>query len=413
MAVTTYTHGGTGSQPFGSNGSGIKMIDGFATSAFASSGPTDPYTGVQLYLVNQMVMVVGGTAASASMGLWNSAGVQYQYVTQTINNVAASVSSTTATETATLNAVIQSGKTYYAGIWASASLATKRDTATGSFSSYTGSRTSTTVGTTYNPGNLYFQIKYYQLPNAPTSLTVTGTTGTTASLSWTAPTVNTQDGGTPITAYKIQYSTNGGSSWITYSEGTYGVTTTTATLTGLTPGQTYQFRVAAKNGVVPGYGFNGTGGMGSTYSDASATWTYDGYSSGPYSTATSSVQLPGGMWSGVIGWVPISAKVCIYPKTVKTGVAWTASPFSSPITITLGAGHGLLTGDLVNMYSVTGWTGISSTNLAVIGASSTTIDLDITNNSSSSSGTFNATIVGYRPAHVKRNNGVTGWDTII
>jgi len=69
-----------------------------------------------------------------------------------------------------------------------------------------------------------------------------GTVSTTSSgeLSWTAPTAGESD----ITDYTIQYSTDD-SNWTTFDDGVS--TSTTATVTGLTSGTTYYFRVAAVN----------------------------------------------------------------------------------------------------------------------------------------------------------------------
>lgn len=94
------------------------------------------------------------------------------------------------------------------------------------------------------------------LPPAPTGLTATAGNAQ-VSLSWTAPTVLTQ---TPITDYAVQFSSNSGSTWTTFSDGTS--TSTSATVTGLTNGTAYVFRVAAVNGV----------GIGS-YTAASASVT--------------------------------------------------------------------------------------------------------------------------------------------
>jgi Fibronectin type III domain len=104
-------------------------------------------------------------------------------------------------------------------------------------------------------------------PGAPTS--VLGTPGNTqVALTWTTPVV---DGGSAITDYIVQYAVSPpGTSWTTFSEATS--TATAATVTGLTNGTGYVFRVAAVNA-------NGTG----PYSTASATytpvagetWTYD------------------------------------------------------------------------------------------------------------------------------------------
>jgi titin len=82
------------------------------------------------------------------------------------------------------------------------------------------------------------------VPPAPTSLTAVAGNAS-ATLSWTAPTgVIAQ---APITDYREQYSTDGGTTWTTFSAA--ASTATTATVTGLTNGQAVRFRVAAVNAV--------------------------------------------------------------------------------------------------------------------------------------------------------------------
>ena len=76
-------------------------------------------------------------------------------------------------------------------------------------------------------------------PSVPTSLTADGGV-TQASLSWNAP---TQSGGADVTDYVVEYSSNSGSTWTVFADGVS--TSTTATVTGLTNGTTYQFRVKA------------------------------------------------------------------------------------------------------------------------------------------------------------------------
>jgi hypothetical protein len=66
---------------------------------------------------------------------------------------------------------------------------------------------------------------------------------TTASVSWTAPAAN----GSAITDYLVQFSSNGGSSWTTFTDGVS--TATSVTVTGLTNGTAYVFRVRAVNSV--------------------------------------------------------------------------------------------------------------------------------------------------------------------
>jgi hypothetical protein len=69
-----------------------------------------------------------------------------------------------------------------------------------------------------------------------------------ATVSWTAPTgVISQ---APITDYTVQYSSNSGSTWTTFTRA--ASTATSAVVTGLTNGTAYTFRVAAVNGVGTG-----------------------------------------------------------------------------------------------------------------------------------------------------------------
>ena len=82
-------------------------------------------------------------------------------------------------------------------------------------------------------------------PGIPTGLT--GTPGNAeVLLSWTAP---GDDGGTPITGYRIETETDGGP-WTTTTANT-GTTATTATITGLTNGTPHRFRVSAINTAGP------------------------------------------------------------------------------------------------------------------------------------------------------------------
>jgi hypothetical protein len=79
------------------------------------------------------------------------------------------------------------------------------------------------------------------VPGTPTSLAATAGNAQ-ATLSWTAP----ADNGSPaITDYAVQFSSDSGSTWSTFADGTS--TTTSATVTGLTNGTAYVFRVAATN----------------------------------------------------------------------------------------------------------------------------------------------------------------------
>ncbi len=112
-------------------------------------------------------------------------------------------------------------------------------------------------------------------PDAPTGLA--GAQGNTQIfLSWTAPANN----GDPITDYVVDYKLNSEPTvWSTFADGVSALTT--ATVTGLTNGLVYNFRVSAVNGA----------GQGSASATASAT-------PGPVKYARST----GGNWSADSTW---------------------------------------------------------------------------------------------------------------
>jgi hypothetical protein len=83
-------------------------------------------------------------------------------------------------------------------------------------------------------------------PAAPTASLPSTYGNTTASVSWVAPSNN----GSAITDYVVQYSSDSGGSWTTFADGIS--TSTSTTVTGLTNGVSYIFRVAAVNGAGTG-----------------------------------------------------------------------------------------------------------------------------------------------------------------
>src|SRR5437867_3545495 len=94
-------------------------------------------------------------------------------------------------------------------------------------------------------------------PSPPTGLAATTVSSSQINLSWTAPADN---GGSAITGYKIERSTDGGSTWSTLVANT-GISGTTYSDIGLTHGTTYTYRVSTMNSI----------GTGSPSSTASAT----------------------------------------------------------------------------------------------------------------------------------------------
>jgi len=90
------------------------------------------------------------------------------------------------------------------------------------------------------------ELRALLVPGAPTSVTATAGNAQ-ATVSWTAPTVLSV---LPITDYTVQYSTNSGSTWTTFTRS--ASTATSATVTGLVNGTAYVFQVSATNGLGTG-----------------------------------------------------------------------------------------------------------------------------------------------------------------
>jgi hypothetical protein len=152
------------------------------------------------------------------------------------------------------------------------------------------------------------------LPPAPTSVTATAGNAQ-AAVSWTAPTgVIAQ---APVTDYVVQYSANSGSTWTTFSDGTS--TATSATVTGLTNGTAYTFRVAAVNGI-------GTG----AYSSASASVTPNSVTFAPIPLMTSATAPSGTASASAILGAGLDAWRAFDKATVPNDGTFYGSP--SPAT---------------------------------------------------------------------------------
>ena len=80
------------------------------------------------------------------------------------------------------------------------------------------------------------------VPSAPLHVVTSNATLTALDVSWTEP---VSVGSSPISDYTIEYRKVGGLSWTTVSH--TASTATSITVTGLDPGSTHEFRVAAVN----------------------------------------------------------------------------------------------------------------------------------------------------------------------
>lgn len=93
------------------------------------------------------------------------------------------------------------------------------------------------------------------LPSSPV-VTLKSVTATGAVFSWVAP----ANGGAKISDYKVEYSADGGNTWLTVSKS--ASTSTSLTLKNLKTKTSYLFRVSAKNSV--GYSAPSSGVLGTT-----------------------------------------------------------------------------------------------------------------------------------------------------
>jgi len=155
------------------------------------------------------------------------------------------------------------------------------------------------------------------VPGAPTAL-VALRGNTQVGLSWTTP---VSDGGTSITDYLVEYKLSSEpTTWTTFSDGTS--TATTATVTGLTNGLSYDFRVKAVN-------FIGASTVSST-----ATKT-PGPAIAP-DAPTSVTAVEGNAQATITFTAPVDnggASITNYNVTSSPG-SFTASGVSSPILVT-------------------------------------------------------------------------------
>ena len=110
----------------------------------------------------------------------------------------------------------------------------------------------TGTGAASNTDNATTEEDAPTVPDAPTGLSATADGTSTIDLDWTAPADN---GGTSITGYKIEVSSNGGTSWTNRVANTTSTSTTYAH-TGLAPGTTRHYRVSAINATGTGAASN-------------------------------------------------------------------------------------------------------------------------------------------------------------
>jgi hypothetical protein len=107
-----------------------------------------------------------------------------------------------------------------------------------------------TVSTLATDRSLYARLSWYGVPAAPSSLTASAVTSSSVTLSWTK---NSDMGGyDALTGYRVLYKATSDSTWLSTGK-IGGDATTQHTISGLTPGVSYDFRVAATNAATDVY----------------------------------------------------------------------------------------------------------------------------------------------------------------
>jgi len=196
-------------------------------------------------------------------------------------------------------------------------------------------------------------------PTAPSTLVATRG-NSQVGLTWTAPSAI---GGANITDYVVEYSTNN-STWTVFADGTS--TTAAATVTGLTNGTPYYFRVAAVN-------IAGT----SAYLASSTTTTPATTPSAPQSLTVSSVVTETLTTNGLVGYWSFDGSSTLGVNSVAGNTALISG--GSPAYTTSGKfggglllnGSSYLSGSVLNLptgsssYSIGGW--IRNTTLGTQG----------------------------------------------
>jgi len=186
-------------------------------------------------------------------------------------------------------------------------------------------------------------------PTAPSTLVATRGNGQVG-LTWSAPSAN---GGATITDYVVEYSTDN-SNWTIFADGTSA--TAAATITGLTNGTPYYFRIAAVN-------IAGT----STYLASSATTTPATTPSAPQSLAVSSVSTGTIATNGLVGYWSFDGASTLGVNSVAGNTTLTAG--GSPTYTASGKnggglllnGSSYLSGSVLNLptgstsYTIGGW----------------------------------------------------------
>ena len=220
------------------------------------------------------------------------------------------------------------------------------------------------------------------VPGAPTSVAGVAGNGQVV-VSWTAP---SSTGGSAITDYTVQYSSNGGSTWSTFTH--TASASTSLTVTGLTNGTAYVFQVAAVNAA----------GRGS-YSSTSASVTPKSSDSTLSNLVSSASTLSPGFTSGNQTYTLVvtnsTSSITLTPTTTDAG----ATVKIGGIDVTSGTASGSISlnvGTTVISVVVTAENGTTRTYSVTVSRPSNDATLtSLVASTGALNATFDPTVISY------------------
>lgn len=291
--MATKTYGTTSS----TNISYVSSSNRAIVSSFAPDdwgGNTNPQEGRALYAVTKITVYAKlGTSTtypqtSVNVVMGSTAGSFNKANTLAYNTSDGSqyLKATYGYYAGTVSAVLGSTSTYYGGLESNnvGGANTTRGAASGE-STYVVEPSTGNTTYTWSGYQQYLSLEYYGLPNAPTGLSV-GTVGqNSVPLSWTAP--STSSIATSADGYSVQYKQSSSSTWIDFST----TTNTSISVTGLTAGTAYDFRVAAYDTTIRNVVSDSTGPWSSTVNATTTSsvpkpeWSTDPFNSGQVSSS--------------------------------------------------------------------------------------------------------------------------------
>jgi len=282
--MATKTYGTTG----GSNVAYVTSSDRAIISSFTPDdwgGNTNPQEGRALYTVTKMTVYArlgdadsGDNGVNVVMGSTTASFNKARTRAYSTYDGSSQLGSSYKYMAGNVSAVLGSTSEYYGGLEAlgPGGAYTLRGSASGE-TTYVVAPSTGSVTYSWSGYQQYLSLEYYGLPNAPSSLSATTTGQNSVSLSWGS--VSASGVATGADGYDVQYKASSSSTWISFTT----TTSTSASVTGLSAGTAYDFRVAAYDSTIRNVVSGSTGPWSST---ASAT------------TESDTPPVPAPTWSG-------------------------------------------------------------------------------------------------------------------